>query len=465
MTTSRSEEKRGSDCTGGDGATNRTFTLGYGGYVVGSLVIYRQGAYLYEIQDYTISGNVITFSVEIYNADFIDFRYFTSDGTGLASGSSSYATTLQFVKILGIKGDIPMWDVGSSPTRETVGVGDGSTTTFYFDHRNVIATTYTLYYGTTAATTTTLTETTHYTIDKTKGKITLTGAGVTLVSTNNIYAEYSYCTFDVSDEYLADVLARAQAEVDSELNSSFTDGTSTNPQYPSITEYLESKGQYDLTYFTSNGPLKDISTTLNEVLDTTETSIDVAAGDGSLLPSSGTIIIDEEIITYTGISTDTLTGCTRGALGSTAATHATGAAVHTTVVSISGTGEGTTPSWTPLAWESDMFAEDVGVGKIYIYDTQMTSNVSSVNASLLAKIDVPNRFRVFYLYGYDTIPYDITRLTLLLAKRMLVQDNIGASIFKGRNEFGPSISDISQIDTEEIRRIMDSYRIPQMGNV
>jgi hypothetical protein len=40
---------------------------------------------------------------------------------------------------------------------------------------------------------------------------------------------------------------------------------------------------------------------------------------------AGAIIIDAEIITYTGISTNTLTGCTRGTNGTTAATHDIGA--------------------------------------------------------------------------------------------------------------------------------------------
>ena len=39
------------------------------------------------------------------------------------------------------------------------------------------------------------------------------------------------------------------------------------------------------------------------------------------------ILVDSEIISYTGVSTHTLTGVTRGAFGSTAATHNTGAAV------------------------------------------------------------------------------------------------------------------------------------------
>ena len=41
-------------------------------------------------------------------------------------------------------------------------------------------------------------------------------------------------------------------------------------------------------------------------------------------PSSGTVLIDNELITYTGNSGGTLTGLTRGASGTTAASHSSG---------------------------------------------------------------------------------------------------------------------------------------------
>jgi len=65
------------------------------------------------------------------------------------------------------------------------------------------------------------------------------------------------------------------------------------------------------------------TTTVNEALDATETTITLT--DASAFPTSGTIQVDSELITYTGKSTNDLTGCTRGALGSTAATHDNGA--------------------------------------------------------------------------------------------------------------------------------------------
>jgi len=51
---------------------------------------------------------------------------------------------------------------------------------------------------------------------------------------------------------------------------------------------------------------------LNEDLDNSETSIDLL--DASRFPATGgTVLIENEVITYTGKTTNTLTGCTRGA--------------------------------------------------------------------------------------------------------------------------------------------------------
>ena len=68
-----------------------------------------------------------------------------------------------------------------------------------------------------------------------------------------------------------------------------------------------------------------VSTTLAEELDATETEIDVASSTG--FDSAGTLFIENEQITYTGISTNTFTGCTRGANGTTAATHSNSTSV------------------------------------------------------------------------------------------------------------------------------------------
>ena len=67
------------------------------------------------------------------------------------------------------------------------------------------------------------------------------------------------------------------------------------------------------------------TTTAAEAIDATETEIDLTSSTG--FDSTGTVYIGNEQITYTGISTNTLTGCTRGANSTTAATHSSGVTV------------------------------------------------------------------------------------------------------------------------------------------
>jgi hypothetical protein len=67
------------------------------------------------------------------------------------------------------------------------------------------------------------------------------------------------------------------------------------------------------------------TSTLSSGINASVTSLTMASS--SSFPSSGTVIIGSELITYTGNSSGTLSGLTRGASGTTAATHSSGATV------------------------------------------------------------------------------------------------------------------------------------------
>jgi len=84
------------------------------------------------------------------------------------------------------------------------------------------------------------------------------------------------------------------------------------------------------SYLTYSGP----STTLNGTISSSATSIVLT--DASSFTATGTILIDNERISYSGKSTNTLTGCTRGFNSTAAATHTTGATVKQVVNSFSG---------------------------------------------------------------------------------------------------------------------------------
>ena len=116
-------------------------------------------------------------------------------------------------------------------------------------------------------------------------------------------------------------------------------------------------GTHSHLYIVENGILYDItplrdfsnrSTTVTEALDDSETSIDVASVTG--FPSAGIIKIESEIITYTGISSLTLTGCTRGTNSTSAAAHDSGTALAQVLVNpITTADEGTTVTITDTA--------------------------------------------------------------------------------------------------------------------
>ena len=128
-------------------------------------------------------------------------------------------------------------------------------------------------------------------------------------------------------------------------------------------------GTHNHLYIVQDGNLYDITplrdetdeaTTTTEALSSTETGIDLASVTG--FKAAGAILIGSEVITYTGISTQTLTGCTRGADGTTAAAHSSGAAVtqilidpiktanNSTTVTITDTGHGASNNdWVVLS--------------------------------------------------------------------------------------------------------------------
>ena len=128
-------------------------------------------------------------------------------------------------------------------------------------------------------------------------------------------------------------------------------------------------GTHNHLYIVENGALYDITplrdetnsaTTTTEALDDSETAIDLASVTG--FKTAGAILIGSEVITYTGISTLTLTGCTRGADSTTAAAHDSGATVtqilidpittadESTTVTITDTGHGAqTSDWVVLS--------------------------------------------------------------------------------------------------------------------
>jgi hypothetical protein len=449
----RTVNTTGASCTGSDGGSNRTYTLSDSGVLSSGIDIVVSGTTLLEgvSYDFTISNSVITFLNPIWNTEIIRINYFITFGITTSSISSTttvlkYSTPLMLAEMLGIYKEVPTWDVAASPTNEAVGTGNNSTTTFYLDQKSVIADTYTIYAAGSA-----MTETTHYTLDTDTGTIVLTTAGVALLSTGALTAKYSYYSNGMKDSYVISVLERAEKEVNKSLNTVFTDGSQENPAYPVETEIQSSKGYFQDRIIVEKKPLIDIESSLDGDITAAVTTISLASSEGDLFPTSGYIIIGSEVISYTGISSDNLTGCTRGALDTTVATHSDGDVVHSTIVFRSDTSEGTAVDWTVQPWQTSTFANEDGL--IYTF--------TDSDPDQLTKLGVAERIKIIYYYGFDTVPVDITRLTLLFAKKQLMNDNVSKAIIAGRNEFRP---EMLNADDEEIKDIVGSYIVLPMGN-
>lgn len=134
-----------------------------------------------------------------------------------------------------------------------------------------------------------------------------------------------------------------------------------------------------------NGNITDSATTLTLV-------------DASSFPSSGTVLIGEELITYSGKSTNDLTGLTRGTSGTTAAAHSSGVTVRLAVGNTDsaddffGWGDaasgGVTTTTELRLWSHDNFGEDLLInpidGAIYYWDKTNTLSNRAVNLTSLS---------------------------------------------------------------------------------
>ena len=142
------------------------------------------------------------------------------------------------------------------------------------------------------------------------------------------------------------------------------------------------------------------ATTVNEELDASETTITLS--DASAFPSSGTILVDSELISYSGKSTNDLTGCTRGASGTTAATHSNGATA-TDASDFGGWGVAVKAyqvELEPGLWSLDNFGQvlvaTIANGKTFTWNagaTSATSNRASTSTSSFSTSNNPTASR------------------------------------------------------------------------
>ena len=152
------------------------------------------------------------------------------------------------------------------------------------------------------------------------------------------------------------------------------------------------------------------TTTLATALTNT-TGVVVVLTDSSAFPSSGTIQIDNEFISYTNnnTTTNTLSGGARGVNGTTAATHSSGVTV-TNITSYAGWGSASSTDFTidPGLWVLDNFGTKLIAliynDKCFEWDAAATNAISTratilpnaPTASRHVLVSTPDRHLVFF---------------------------------------------------------------------
>jgi len=161
-----------------------------------------------------------------------------------------------------------------------------------------------------------------------------------------------------------------------------------------------------------------VTTTLNGGIDNIVTTITV--NSASAFPASGRIDIGTELITYTSKNATQFLGCTRGANGSTAASHSTGATV-TNATSWVDWGEESNTAGVILApgsWSLDNYGQilvaTVKNGKTFTWDPSAIARLT-VRAAVVANAPtasicsvVSDRDRHLFLMGTETTIGDPT---------------------------------------------------------
>ena len=157
-----------------------------------------------------------------------------------------------------------------------------------------------------------------------KGDIILLDNFSSITNSNFVAADFDDNKFQVTTIPTSTTLTVTMASNESGSGATTSGGIRVKHYYPvgvalevaSTGWGLGSWGGIESGVFTS---------TLSSSINTSVTTLTMASA--SSFPSSGTVIIGSELITYTGVSGNTLTGLTRGANGTTAASHSSGATV------------------------------------------------------------------------------------------------------------------------------------------
>lgn len=344
-----------------------------------------------------------------------------------------YTTVRDFWKKYGLNESVMDFQPGQEPSRESVASSPVSAGTYYLNHMGVNEDTLKLYAGSTE-----LTLTTHYTFDSDTSKVTITSAGETALSGEDLTAEYEYCQLgkDLNYNESVAILQSAESEFERETEQRFTNNTDLD--YRQITNenvvFVNDKLRLKKVINTKYNPIVEIETTVDG--DYTTGGTEITLTDASLLPLSGTILIGDKKVSYDPKAGNVLT------IPSNTPSISNGSAVSTTIVEVSLQSEGNVPVWQVLTKGED-FEVDAFNGYIKLLDSAFFNEVSYSNINIY-----PDniRTRVSYLNAWHDegespcIPEDVVECIYQMSARNLRRNTVFKSHIGQRDNFTPTTS-------------------------
>jgi hypothetical protein len=365
-----------------------------------------------------------------------------------------YTTVQKFWKFMGLNESVMDFQPGNTPSRETVASSPVTEGDYYLDQLGVNEDTLKLYAGSTQ-----LTITTDYTFDSDTSKVSITAAGETALSGEDLTAEYEYNQLgkDLNYNETTRLLEQAEARLESETNAVFADQSASSPSYLQITSESDTgKGCIDNTYQVDNWPVVKLQTTVDG--DYTTGSATLSLVDASGFPSSGTIYIGGNKVTYTAKSTNDLT------VPTSTPSISDGATVRGEIVEVSTSPSGSDPTFAVLSPDSD-YSIDYDTGRIQLMDEYYFQTDTSFEKP---SDGVQDRLRFYYQHawhepGQDAeIPNEIEEIVYNMAGVQLLNRTILKANSGQRDNFGPG-------NMQQLKDTVESglmrYRILKNSNV
>lgn len=358
-----------------------------------------------------------------------------------------YTTVGGFWKKYGLNESVLDFQAGSTPARETVASATVSAGDYYLDQLGVNEDTLSLYAGSTQ-----LTITTHYTFDSEKSKVTITSDGATALSGQDLTAEYDYNSLGKDLTYDESVLILEAAEAELERKAMQRFSNTTTIQYRQVSDeevvFVADKLRLKKSINTKYNPLVYVETTVNGAYTTG--GVEITLSDASLFPSSGTVTIGENKVTYSAKAGNVLT------VPSSTSSISDGAAVSSTVVEVSLENEGNTLVWSVLEANKDYDVDPVS-GYIRILNNAFFNEVSVSDLNIYPD-NIKTRISYWNAWhepgANPEIPSDVIECVYLIAARNLRRNTVFKSHINQRDNFAPTTSTESM---EFIKYVIDEY--------